>query len=350
MGMTTAETISNTLRFYLNIGSDTVATDQNLRERARFFLILLLKDVWDEAPFWFRLKVGGTVSLVANDSFGTMPSDFSHEGEEMKVYIQNYPDQPLQWIAPDQMQALRRTTNSTTGRPMQYTLQDRTVAGRPKIQIWPSANTTYTLLVDNYVKLMPDLVDRPVAPIAEVGAAVGLTGAYSYLVTFVTASGETEAGIASNTITLANQKGNVTSIPVSPCHSVTSRKLYRTSAGGSTYGLVTTIADNTTTSYLGDVLVDGSLGVAPPTTVTAITGTEQFPEDAQERLFMGGLRTALATSQGDVRDLRWREEWMKDVKRFWGNYKQGRSEPMAMPTYGTTRNLTYGDPRYRFSV
>lgn len=349
MGMTTGETITNTLRFYLNIGSDTVATDQNLRDRCRFFLTTLLKDVWDEAPFWFRLKNGGTVALAPGDTSGAMPSDFSHEGEEMKVYLSGFPYYRLDWRAPDIIQALRRGT-TISGRPLYYSIQDRTLAGIPKIQVWPNVNTSYTLLVDGYVKLMPDLVDRASAPTASVGAATGLTGAYRYLVTFVTAAGETEAGVASNSITLANQKGNLTGIPISPCQSVTARKVYRTPAGGTTYGLVTTISDNVTTAYTGDALADGSLGVAPPAASAAVTGTEQFPVDAQERLFVGGLKTMLATSQGDLRDNKWREEWKKEVKNFWGNYKSGQSEPSVMPPYGTSRANAQSDVRYRFTI
>jgi hypothetical protein len=122
---------------------------------------------------------------------------------------------------------------------------------------------------------------------------------------------------------------------------VTSRKLYRTAAGGSTYLLAATIADNSTTTYT-DSLVDGSLGAAAPTVLTAITGTEQFPEDAQERLFVEGLKVMLATSQGDLRDVKWRDEWKKDVKRFWGEYKQGRNEPTVMPSYGSISGIRGG--------
>ena len=343
MGMTTGETITNTLRFKLNVGSDTVANDQNLRDRCRFFLTMLLKDVWDLAPFWFRIKNGGTISVVANDAEGTLPVDFSHAGAEMQIYIQNNPYNRLINVEPDQLQSARRSFSTVAlGRPAIYTQQGRTSAGLPKIQFYPTSDTSYTFIVDGYVKLMPDLVDRPGAPTAAVGAATGLTGVYTYLVTFVTASGETEAGVASNSITLANQKGNLSAIPVSPCHSVTSRKIYRTAAGGATYGLVTTISDNSTTTLVGDSLADGSRGAAPPTVLTAVTGTEQFPEDAQERLFVGGLAVMLATSQGDLRDNKWREEWKKDVKRFWGEYKQGQNEPQGMPRFGVINSIRGG--------
>jgi hypothetical protein len=342
--MTVGEVISNSLRFFLNIGSDAVANDQNLRDRARFFLTILAKDIWDLAPYWWRLKNGGTVSVASGDTQSLMPSDFSHAGEEMQIYLENFPIYTLEWKAPDQLQAFRRSQGAqqARGRPAVYTLHDVNTAGRSYLQFWPMADNAYTLLVDGYVMKMPDLVDRPGPPIAAVGSATGLTGEYSYLVTFVTADGETEAGVASNSITLANQKGNLSSIPISPCRSVTSRKIYRTAAGGSTYGLLTTIADNTTTTLVGDSTGDGSLGAAPPTIVTAVTGLQRFPEDAQERLLVQGLRTLMATSQGDLRANKFDEQWRADVQRFWGEYKQGRNEPTSMPRYGVVQGIRGG--------
>ena len=168
------------------------------------------------------------------------------------------------------------------------------------------------------------------------------TGIYRWLVTFVTALGETEAGVISTSVTaVAGDSASLTAIPISPSHSVTSRKIYRTTAGGSTFGLVTTLANNTTTTFL-DTIADGSLGVAPPTVLTAVTGMEQFPVDAQERLFVNGLRFALATTQGDLRDNKWRDEWKKDVQRFWGEYKQGANEPMVLPRYGVVQGIRGG--------
>lgn len=350
MALTFGEIISNHLRFYLNIGSDTVALDQNLRARAGFFLLVLAKRVWDLAPFWFRLKETGTISLVLNDTEGVMPVDWSHIAEETQIYIQDFPFYQLTPLWPDELSALRRTNGSDqiTGRPTSYTLSGRNTAGRPLLQIWPKADQAYTLIVNDYVKLMPDLVDRPGPPTAAVGTATGLTGVYTYLITFVTPSGETEAGVVSNTITLANQKGNLTAIPVSPAHSVTARKVYRTAAGGSTYGLVTTIADNTTTTFTGDALADGARGVAPPTVLTAITGTEQFPEDAIERLFVEGLRVSMATSQGDLRDRTWQADWEKTVLAFWGEYKQGRNDEILFPRYGASSAVGSGFYPRRF--
>ena len=95
-------------------------------------------------------------------------------------------------------------------------------------------------------------------------------GAHIYRVTFVTADGETEGGTVSSSVTVAdkttNGKVTVSAIPTGGSL-VTSRKLYRTIAGGSTYLLLATIADNTTTSYT-DNIADSSLGAGAPTTNT----------------------------------------------------------------------------------
>lgn len=103
------------------------------------------------------------------------------------------------------------------------------------------------------------------------GTALGV-GNYQYEVTFVTANGETTGGTAASiTTTSGNQAVNLTAIPTGPT-GTTSRKIYRTAVGGSTYGLLTTLGDNTTTTY-GDTTADGSLGAAIPVSNTATTNT-----------------------------------------------------------------------------
>lgn len=70
---------------------------------------------------------------------------------------------------------------------------------------------------------------------------------------------------ASNTAT-ANQV-SLTNIPIGAA-TVTARKVYRTTAGGSTLKLVTTIANNTGTTYT-DSTADGSLGADAPSSDTS---------------------------------------------------------------------------------
>lgn len=106
-------------------------------------------------------------------------------------------------------------------------------------------------------------VAAPTAPTVAVGAAGVLTGNYYYRITYITALGETETGTASALITPSAQQVNLSGIPVSSDSAVTARKIYRTTAGGSTVlmKLVTTINDNTTTTYT-DNISDISLGVS----------------------------------------------------------------------------------------
>lgn len=110
------------------------------------------------------------------------------------------------------------------------------------------------------------------AALAGSGAGNVDNGAHRYGVTFVTVDGETELGIVSDVVTVAdktvNGKVSLTAIPLGGS-AVTSRKLYRTIAGGSTYLLLATLADNTTLIYT-DNIADASLGAQAPTTNSTI--------------------------------------------------------------------------------
>lgn len=84
-----------------------------------------------------------------------------------------------------------------------------------------------------------------------------LTGAYYYAMTYVIDGVEIILGTISNTITVSSKSVDL-DLPVGIA-TCTARKIYRTEAGGSTLKLLTTISDNTTTTYQ-DNTVDGSLG------------------------------------------------------------------------------------------
>lgn len=90
------------------------------------------------------------------------------------------------------------------------------------------------------------------------GSATGLTGTYKYKVANVFADGTSGPGPASAQITVADKKIDLSNIPIGPT-GTTSRKVYRTKAYGIMYYLLTTIADNTTTTY-EDSTADASLG------------------------------------------------------------------------------------------
>lgn len=134
------------------------------------------------------------------------------------------------------------------------------------------------------------------AALAGAGAGNVDNGAHRYGVTFVTAAGETELGTVSDAVTVADKTVNgriaLTNIALGGS-AVTSRKVYRTVAGGSTYLLLTTIADNTTSTYT-DNIADASLGAQAPSTNTtedpeltsAIQAAREEGEDRTGRAFI----------------------------------------------------------------
>lgn len=133
----------------------------------------------------------------------------------------------------------------------------------------------------------------PVAALAGLGAGNVTSGVHRYLITFVTADGETEAGEVSNSVTTTGGDGQValSSIPLGGS-AVTSRKIYRTAANGSTYLLLATLSNNTATTY-ADNIADGSLGAAAPSTNTTldplltalITAARMYCETHTKRAF-----------------------------------------------------------------
>lgn len=108
----------------------------------------------------------------------------------------------------------------------------------------------------------------PSAPAVVLSSGAGNVdnGAHRYRVTFVTADGETQGGDISAAVTVADKSVNgkieLTAIPLGGSL-VTSRKIYRTAAGGSVYYLLATLSNNTATTYT-DNIADASLGAAVP--------------------------------------------------------------------------------------
>ena len=100
-------------------------------------------------------------------------------------------------------------------------------------------------------------VSAPVACVAtliEVAGNVDV-GTHQYKVTYVNEAGETEFGTVSNTITVDSTHKQValTDISISTSGSVTSRNIYRTKAGSSSYYYLAKINDNETTIYTDNV-------------------------------------------------------------------------------------------------
>jgi hypothetical protein len=104
----------------------------------------------------------------------------------------------------------------------------------------------------------------PTATASTSSGSLDTSAAYGYKVTYVTSFGETDGSTAGTVTTTSTGAVDLTAIPVSSDANVTSRKIYRTVGGGSSYLLLATLSDNTTTTY-ADTIADGSLGAALPT-------------------------------------------------------------------------------------
>jgi hypothetical protein len=89
-------------------------------------------------------------------------------------------------------------------------------------------------------------------------------GTHDYVMTWVTAAGESLPGPASNgvTTTATNQIIEVSPLPIGPAI-VIGRRIYRRFNGSGPYKLVSTQTDNTNT-YFGDGVPNAGLGVAAP--------------------------------------------------------------------------------------
>jgi hypothetical protein len=120
--------------------------------------------------------------------------------------------------------------------------------------------------------------------LAGAGAGSVTNGSHVYTVRFYDASGRESAPSATASVTVVNNaadgKVSVSGIPVGPAGHTVGRKIYRTTAGSTTaFKLLTTIADNTTTTYT-DNTADGSLGATMATQSYFFGGTDTPPANA----------------------------------------------------------------------
>lgn len=109
---------------------------------------------------------------------------------------------------------------------------------------------------------------------ATLGAGAGSVdnGVHRYAAVFVTADGTTQLGSVGDAVTVADKTINgiveLTGVPIGGSL-VTSRRIYRTMAGGTTFYLLTTLANNTATIYT-DNTADVALGASAPLTNTTL--------------------------------------------------------------------------------
>lgn len=126
-----------------------------------------------------------------------------------------------------------------------------------------SAQNLAQLVLDN----IP--AEIPAAPLAALHVAAGAlsNGVYLYRVLFQYGTGLGVPGVASQSVTVSDNstsgKVDLSAIPVAT-FTPTARLIYRTKVNGSAYFLLTTIADNTTTTFTDNV-ADTALGSGIPT-------------------------------------------------------------------------------------
>jgi hypothetical protein len=126
---------------------------------------------------------------------------------------------------------------------------------------------------------------QPRAPttalVAAAGAAGSLTGSYTWKYTFAIMEGdvviaESDLSDISNELALTADAASLTSIDVSVDPGVNARRIYRTASdGGSLYFLVTTIMDNTSTTYTDDTSDEATSALPAEPSLGVIDGTTE---------------------------------------------------------------------------
>src|SRR3990167_853741 len=148
----------------------------------------------------------------------------------------------LRRIASDQ--TLLTLTSGLTSEPLFG------VSSQDRLHLCSANNTPIKVTLDNVVSNW-GIPPPTSAPTLALGASGNIpSGTYRYVVTYVSTYGkESNRSDPSDSIQANNNQISLTAIPTSPEAQVTSRKLYRDDGGDAIYRLVTTISDNTTTTY-----------------------------------------------------------------------------------------------------
>lgn len=329
--MTAGELITSIVNYYLSQGGND-ALSANTRKKAEFHLQALANKAWAEAPWHFK-RTSASIAVGANDGDFDFPANYSGIGTRGVMFVSGQRREVLYRPA-DAMSRLRNLGIGTATYPEFWSFRDQSAIGLKGGLLYPTNTSALTLLLENYDRRPPIIVDRPVKPSAVAGAAGAYTGTRIYYVTYVTADGETESSPASTAVTVAAKAITVT-VPVSPNPKVTSRKLYGTVTGGVQGKLIATLSDNLTATY-SDETLDVALGANVPTNATAVTGLELFPAGYHESVFYDGLMARLMKNQGDTRDIEADQDFMKGIRSMWINFKEDRNRVVRMPRYGAT--------------
>lgn len=124
-------------------------------------------------------------------------------------------------------------------------------------------------------------------------ATAALTGTYRYALTFADALGETVLGPSSANITVSSSAILLTNIPIGPAN-VTQRVIYRTKASGSVLYKLTTLPNNTATTYV-DSTPDIFLVTLPNALNTSVTREVLEGQIVFARPFVSGYEEVSAS-------------------------------------------------------
>lgn len=143
----------------------------------------------------------------------------------------------------------------------------------------------------------------PTAPTAAINATAGnLSGTYEYMVTFVTAGGETLPSPVSNPVSPVNQQVDLTAIPIGGT-GTTKRRIYRDRNGLGNWRMIAEIANNTATTYTDNITSAAhDAGAQAPVVDTAhqVTVAGQAEDPGTEGNVGIGAITDLTNAPTDV--------------------------------------------------
>lgn len=124
-------------------------------------------------------------------------------------------------------------------------------------------NQAYKLNATDWTRHGVEVPSAPTVATATTGTA--LTGQFRYKVSYINSQAvEGDVSTTTATLTVASQNITVTIPTAVQSFGVNQRRIYRTETSGSVWKLLTTINDNTTTTY-DDAIADANLGANAPT-------------------------------------------------------------------------------------
>ena len=316
--MTTGELVDVFQKHKLNAGS-TDHQNAELRRRAVEAIQETAEEIWDEAD-WDNKQATTTGSLTVSTDSVDAPSNFVTFGEGGGLYVTQAGNTfKLEYKDPASLFALRESNRNSTGCPSFYTVSQQDDTYLTQIIFDITADTTYSLRF-YYDSTPPLIMDRPLALTATLSTSGNVDGTVIYRVVFVGSDGsESEAG-STTTVAPNTQIVLLTNIPIGST-SVVTRKVYRTEDGGSVFKLLTTISDNTTTTYSDDT-ADGSLGATMTATATA-SSLKKIPELYHRSVVLKGLVAKRARDMGSAMEPEYEKSYRMELGRMKSRRRHG---------------------------